>query len=876
MSDPRTIKLEDYAVPPFLVDHIDLRVEIGEPDTEVKAVLGIRRNPDSTESGAPLTLHGVDLKLVSLSIDGTPLGEGTFSHQDEELTVEAMPDACTMEIVTRIQPSANTSLEGLYRADSAYCTQCEAEGFRKITFFPDRPDVMAVFSTTIVADRAACPVLLSNGNPVARGELDDGRHWMTWEDPFPKPSYLFALVAGDLACEEDTFTTASGREVTLRIYVERHNLDKCEHAMRALKKSMAWDEERYGLEYDLDLYMIVAVDDFNMGAMENKGLNIFNSRYVLARPDTATDADFAGIEAVIAHEYFHNWTGNRVTCRDWFQLSLKEGLTVFRDQQFSADQGSPAVKRIQDVRILRTAQFAEDAGPMAHPIRPDAYIEINNFYTVTIYNKGAEVIRMIHTLLGEERFRAGMDLYFQRHDGQAVTTNDFIAAMSDASGVSLAQFERWYSQAGTPELDIKSSYDAQQQTVSISVRQSIPATPGQTEKLPMHLPIAMGLLNENGGEVTPHNVDANDGTFVLELTEGEQHFSLSGVASEPTLSVLRNFSAPVKIRQVKTTNELAFLFGHDTDPFNRWDAGQTLLMDAILTNVQRFLQNNPMSLETDLIDAVRATLISTELDPAFIAEAVSLPAISYIAEQMEVVELDAIDASKRFVRETLSRAMVDELADIHDRLTVDVPYRFDQESTGRRALRNAALDMLMAVDGNASRQRALAQFNATDNMTDSMAALRALSNVDCDERLEVLKRFEERWRDDTLVMDKWLSVQAMSVLPGALREVEALLAHPSFDLKKPNKVRALVGAFCHGNLPGFHHASGAGYDFLADQVAELDKLNPQITARLLGAFGRWKRFPPNRRDRMEQALQHIAGIAGLSRDSYEVVKKTLG
>ena len=872
MAEPKTIRLEDYAVPPFLVDRVDLRVEIDEANTHVHSRLSLRRNPESNDSDAPLKLDGDDLELLDIELDGVPLGEGTYTVTDEHLSIADMPSSATLTIRTRIYPGENTKLEGLYKAESAYCTQCEAEGFRRITYFPDRPDVMAVYSTTIVADREQCPVMLSNGNPVARGDTDDGRHWMTWEDPYPKPSYLFALVAGDLACVEDVFTTASGREVRLRIYVERHNLDKCDHAMAALKKSMAWDEEVYGLEYDLDLYMIVAVDDFNMGAMENKGLNVFNSKYVLARPDTATDTDFANIEAVIAHEYFHNWTGNRVTCRDWFQLSLKEGLTVFRDQQFSADQGSPAVKRIQDVRILRTAQFAEDAGPMAHPVRPDSYIEINNFYTVTIYNKGAEVIRMIHTLLGQQNFRAGMDLYFKRHDGQAVTTEDFVRAMEDASGISLSQFRRWYFQAGTPEVTISPEFDADSGTLIVRAEQTCPATPGQSEKLPFHIPLHLGLVgtSNNTSDSAPLAK-----TNALALTESAETFEFSGLSAEPVVSVPRSFSAPIKVKLKRTNDELAHLLGADPDPFCRWDAGQTLLLDTLVSNVERYGNNAPMQVPDALVNALHTTLNDTTLDLAFIAEVLTLPSATYVAEQISAVNIEALEASSLFLRSRLANGLTDTLTEVYEKTATKQSYAFTPQEAGRRALRNTVLDLLIDAESVDAAALATQQFSNADNMTDSIASLRALANLDCPERLDALAKFEEQWQHDSLVMDKWLTVQATSKLEGTLIEVEALLTHKSFDLKKPNKVRALIGAFCHGNPLRFHATNGAGYEFLTDQIMELDTLNPQIAARLLGVLGRWRRFSDPNQALMHRALERIAQMDNLSRDCHEVVSKTL-
>jgi aminopeptidase N len=880
-----TVRLADYQPPSFFIETVDLKVDIGQSRTLVEAQLWLKRNRDGPGEG--LRLDGRELELVHIELDGRELVPGEYALDDEGITIARCPDNAALRICTRIDPDTNTSLEGLYKADSAYCTQCEAQGFRKITYFPDRPDVMARYSTTIIADAATCPVLLSNGNPVARGELPEGRHWMTWEDPFPKPSYLFALVAGDLACAEDTFTTASGREVTLRIYVERHNIDKCDHAMRSLKRAMRWDEEVYGLEYDLDMYMIVAVDDFNMGAMENKGLNVFNSKYVLARPDTATDDDFAGIEAVIAHEYFHNWTGNRVTCRDWFQLSLKEGLTVFRDQEFSADMGSRAVKRIQDVRVVRSAQFAEDGGPMAHPVRPEAYEEINNFYTVTIYNKGAEVIRMMHTLIGADAFRKGMDLYFKRHDGRAVTTDDFVAAMEDASDKDLSQFRLWYSQAGTPTVDVISAWDARTGTCKLTLSQLTPATPGQTDKAPMHIPVRIGATSAHG-EALAFNVADCDGApqlqHTLELRAASETFALTGFTKAPQVSVLRGFSAPVKIEYPRSTAALAFALANDADEFNRWDAGQTLLQTVLLDNVRRQQQGADMDCPPALEQAfehlleplAQSSAVAATRDPALVAEALMLPPENYLADQMESIDVVAIHEACLWLKRHLATHLAALLESVYNQCVSDAPYTPDGPSAARRALKNASLGLLLELPNADFRHQALKQYQDADNMTDALAVVRAFAHIDCSERREVLTDFEHKWQQDSLVMDKWFAVQAASRLPGTLSEVQALLVHPEFDLRKPNKVRALIGTFAHANPRRFHAPDGEGYAFLAEQIHTLDPLNAQITARLIAAFSRWRRFPEPQRNAMGDALSRIVHQPNLSKDVKEMVSRTLG
>jgi aminopeptidase N len=874
---PQAVYLNDYTPPDYVLDAVDLSFDLRDEFTTVRSRLKLRRNPTSTGE-RPLVLDGQDLELVSIAIDGEPLAPEAYRLEPESLTVSSVPEACTVEVETRIRPQDNTSLEGLYTSGGMYCTQCEAEGFRKITYFLDRPDVMSRYTTTIVADKTRYPVLLSNGNLVASGEMEGNRHWVRWEDPFRKPSYLFALVAGDLFKTEDRHVTASGREVTLRIYVEPANADRCEHAMRSLKKAMRWDEEVFGLEYDLDIYMVVAVDSFNMGAMENKGLNVFNSKYVLARPDTATDTDYVNIEGVIGHEYFHNWTGNRVTCRDWFQLSLKEGLTVFRDQEFTSDMTSRPVKRIGDVRHLRTAQFAEDAGPMAHPVRPDSYIEINNFYTLTVYEKGAEVIRMMHTLLGREGFRQGMDLYFERHDGEAVTTDDFVKAMEDANGADLSQFRLWYSQAGTPALEATGNHDAGSGTYALHVRQHTPPTPGQPEKRPLHIPLAVGLLAADGTDL-PLQLEGEEApgatTRILSLREAEQTFRFVGVRERPLPSLLRGFSAPVKLELDCTDEELGLLLARDSDPFNRWDAGQRLATRTLLGLVSDFQQGRELALNSHLTRAVRELLADGDIDPAFAAEALALPSEAYVAEQMETIDVDAIHSVRLFVRRAVAERLKDSFLDTYRETYDPGPYSLEQVAMGRRALKNLCLSYLVELDEPSARDLCMAQFRNAGNMTDTMAALGILANTECPERVEALDAFYLQWRNDPLVVDKWLSIQATSRLHGTLGEVQRLMEHPAFDIKNPNRVRSLLGAFAHSNRARFHAATGAGYAFLAEQVLRLDRLNSQVAARMLGPMSPWRRYDPARQALMRAHLEEIAETPGISKDVYEVASKSL-
>ena len=1050
-AEPAATRLADYAPPPFLVDEVDLDFELGEERTLVRAKLKVRRNPAATvvaatsaSSAAPasattsasttppsadLVLDGRGLDTRAVRIDGEPVSGNRIEIAAETLTIRDAPDAFVLETEVAVRPGENKSLEGLYASSGNLCTQCEAEGFRKITWFPDRPDVMARYRTRIAGDPGRFPVMLSNGNAVERGALDDGRRYVVWEDPFPKPSYLFALVAGRLECVEDTFTTRSGREVALRIHVEPHNLDKCAHAMRSLKRAMRWDEDVYGLEYDLDTFMIVAVDDFNMGAMENKGLNVFNSKYVLARPDTATDADFAAIEAVIAHEYFHNWTGNRVTCRDWFQLSLKEGLTVFRDQEFSADTGSRAVKRIRDARMLRSHQFPEDAGPMAHPVRPDSYIEISNFYTLTIYVKGAEVIRMMHTLLGDAGFKAGMKLYFERHDGEAVTTDDFVAAMEAASGVDLGQFRRWYVQAGTPVLAARGAYDAARSEYVLDVEQRTPPTPGQPEKLPLHIPVRLALLGGDGRNLPLHCAEAGLGgerEAVLDVREPRHVFRFSNVPACPVPSLVRGFSAPVKVEIERGDDEmiwnntasrppttlveapaiphggiakrphqrsplagvealtdapaippqrsplaevealtdapaipprrspLAFLIAHETDPFNRWDAVQeysTKLMLGMIEDrlagakadvgenqltgagagaseerytgtatdagkdrgactdagagagegrlagggegrrtdpgigagMNRLAGADPgdgpdagVDLPDEFVLALRALLLDEALDPAFIAEALTLPSESNLADRMEIIAVEAIHEVREAVKATLALRLADAFASVREANRSRGPYRFEAGEAGRRALKNLCLGYLMELGDPAVWTDCCRQLETADNMTDALAALACFANSARGwERDKWLDWFHERWKDDPLVLDKWFSLQATSRQPGAINRVRTLIRHRAFDIENPNRVRALIGAFCHANQRRFHDASGEGYRFLSSYVLAIDGFNPQTAARLLGAASHWRRLDPGRRAQLRAELEHIRAVPGLSKDCYEVVSKFL-
>ena len=875
-SQPQTIFLKDYRVPAFLVDHVDLRFELFEDGARVHCTLAMRRNPDSDSSDKSLELDGDSLTtLESVSLDGKPLEGSAYEDRDDKLTLHEVPDQFNLGIVTWIEPQNNTRLEGLYKSSGMFCTQCEAEGFRCITYFPDRPDVMARFRTRVEADKTRYPILLSNGNDVEKGDLADGRHFVTWEDPFPKPCYLFALVAGDLLEKRDSFKTMSGRDIDLRMYVEPRNAEKCDHAMDSLKRAMRWDEEVYGREYDLDIFMIVAVDDFNMGAMENKGLNIFNSSCVLASQETATDMAFQRIESIVAHEYFHNWSGNRVTCRDWFQLSLKEGFTVFRDSCFSADVGSPTVKRIEDATMLRTAQFAEDAGPMAHPVRPESYMEITNFYTLTIYEKGSEVVGMIHTLLGPDLFRKGSDLYFERHDGQAVTTDDFVRAMEDASGRDLSQFRLWYEQSGTPELTVRDEFDDAAGIYRLTIKQSIPDTPGQTDKKPQHIPFAIGLLGAEG-ESLPLKLAADDADAptdrVLELTDASHTFEFHGLSERPVPSLLRGFSAPVRVFYPWTREQLTFLMSHDSDGFNRWDAGQRLAVDVI----NSLVSSTDGNVDAGLVEAYRSLLADSSLDQALVAKMLQLPSEAYLIELADQPNVPAIHRARERVLAHLARSLRDELLACYHRNTLSGHYEVTPEAVARRSLRNTALAWLLHIDDEEGRTLATSQFNEADNMTDRMGALRALVNSGYEkEQEQALADFYQQWKDDPQVVEQWFSVQSGSTRTGGLRKIHELMAHPAFDWKNPNKIRSVIGVFAGQNLPAFHAEDGAGYQFLAEQVRKLDDSNPQIAARLVSPLTRWRKFAPVHGKQMKLALETIRDKSGLSRDVYEVVHKSL-
>jgi aminopeptidase N len=878
-ASPKTIYLKDYTVPDYVIDRADLNFQLDADKTVVHSHLLIRRNPDSQQTGKELLLMGEGLKLESIKLDGQKLSPADYLLTAETLVIQVVPQdrPFALDIVNTINPAGNTAYEGLYLSKKMLCTQCEAEGFRRITWFIDRPDVMTTFSVRLEADKQLYPVLLSNGNKVDQGELPENRHWVQWHDPFPKSCYLFALVAGDLEKIHDTFVTQSGRTIDLEIYVEAHDIDKCQHAMQSLKKAMRWDEVVYGREYDLDLYMIVAVSHFNMGAMENKGLNIFNTKFVLARPDTATDTDYEHIEGVIAHEYFHNWSGNRVTCRDWFQLSLKEGFTVFRDQEFTADQTSRAVKRIDDVKLLRVRQFAEDAGPLAHPIRPDAYIEINNFYTLTVYEKGAEVVRMLHTLLGAEGFRRGSDLYFQRHDGQAVTCEDFVKAMEDANNVDLTQFRYWYSQAGTPELTVEEVYDPKQRQLTLTISQQTPATPGQPNKKALHIPIKLGLL---GAEGQPLMIDcdglAKSEEVVLELTREQQSFVFRQLPEKPLVSLLRGFSAPVKLHLDRTLEQLAFQLQHDTDSFNRWEAGQQLASRVILDLVKRIQNGQPLQLEPVLLQALDNVLKQSWEDLSYLALLLSLPEENYLAEQMTVVDVDAIHQAREFVRQSLSEYLTDSFIRLYRQYHRDEVGDNSREAIGRRRIKNQCLSYLAMLETDETYQICLKQFAQADNMTDQLAALTAIVNSAHPEREQVLQHFYQQWQDEDLVVDKWFTLQAVSSNSDTFERILSLMEHPAFDLKTPNRVRALVGAFSQSNSVHFHRQDGAGYHFLADQIIALNALNPQVAARLISALTQWRRYDKQRQQLMKAQLQRIMQTENISRDVYEVASKSLG
>ncbi|MEE9326001.1 MAG: aminopeptidase N [Cocleimonas sp.] len=865
-ADAKTIFLKDYQQPAFWIDTVDLVFDLEDDHALVTASVDYKRNPDSAIQD--LELFGEKLALERIAINGYELDKDDYTLSDTGLTLGNLADEFTLVITTKIYPQTNTSLEGLYQSSGNFCTQCEAQGFRTITYFLDRPDVMGIFTTTIRANKKANPVMLSNGNLIDSGDLDDGKHFAKWHDPFKKPAYLFALVAGDLEHVSDSFTTMSGRDVTLEIYTEAHNIDKCDHAMQSLKRSMKWDEERFGLEYDLDIFMIVAVDDFNMGAMENKGLNVFNSKLVFASPETATDNDYINIEAVIGHEYFHNWTGNRVTCRDWFQLSLKEGLTVFRDQEFTSDMNSRAVKRIEDVRMLRTHQFTEDASPMAHPIRPSSFMEINNFYTMTVYEKGAEVVRLYNTLLGVDGFRKGMDLYFERHDGQAVTTEDFLAAMADANDVDLSQMQNWYDQAGTPTVDVSMDYDADKKTCTLNFKQSY-----KDDSLkPVLIPMKIGLLNNKGKEVLNETV---------QLTEAQQSFTFENIeceANEKLLpSLLRDFSAPVKLNYTYGIEDFIFLMQHDKDDFNRWEASQRLAKSLLLEMLEQTEKGEALGVEPQVIDAYQQVLENKDLDHALRAEALTLPSETDLAEMVESADPQAIHEVRKFLAKSIAQGLRFPLEKTYDDLHKQGQgeYKVDPSSIGKRRLKNVCLNYLGKISDPGIHEQCYQQFTTAQNMTDTLSALAVLINIECLQRQQALDDFEQKWQHDTLVMDKWFAMQASSSLPNTLDKVKTLMNHKLWSIKNPNKVRSLIGAFAMGNPVNFHKEDGSGYAFHADFVLELDKLNPQVASRMVRALMNWRHYEDGRSGLMREQLERIKKVDGISGDVYEIVSKAL-
>lgn len=878
-SQPATVYLRDYCPPQFLIATTALTIELGEEHTQVEARLSVRRNPAVEKTVTDMVLQGAQLTLLALAIDGRVLAEHEYTFAGETLTLYRVPDVFELTSTVTITPQDNTSLEGLYRSRGMYCTQCEAEGFRKITYYLDRPDVMSEFTTTIVADKGRYPVLLANGNAQASGDLPDGRHWVTWHDPFKKPAYLFAMVAGNLECLEDSFTTMSGRKVSLKIFVEAKDLDKCAHAMQSLKRAMLWDEKVYGREYDLDIFMIVAVDDFNMGAMENKGLNIFNTSCVLATPEITTDGGFQWIEAVVAHEYFHNWSGNRVTCRDWFQLSLKEGFTVFRDAEFSADMGSRAVTRIQKVNALRTIQFAEDTGPTSHAVQPASYMEISNFYTATIYEKGAELVRMLHTLLGPEVFRRGSDLYFDRHDGQAVTIEDFVAAMADASERDLTQFIQWYRQPGTPRLQVVGDYDAARKCYRLTFTQSSPVMSQASAATPLHIPIRMGLVGANG-DIPLRCPGVCDDTreMVFEMTGLEQTLLFEDIEVAPVPSLLRQFSAPLRLEFSYSRQDLLHLMQHDSDDFNRWDATQKLALEILQEMIAGLVANQTQVLDRNLVDAYRDLLREPAIDRALLALMLTLPSEAYLSEEASVIHVEAIHRARQLARHTLSQALHEDFLRIYHDNYNDEPYQPSAQQIAQRSLKNIALQYLVQGDVVEGVELAWRQFERADNMTDVQAALTALINCPNSIAREYSDRglasYYQKWRAEALVVNQWFSLQASCVLPGGLERVKGLMTHGAFELKNPNKVRSLLGVFAN-NAINFHREDSAGYKFLAEQVVALDKLNPQIASRLITPLTRWRKFPAQRSTQMRAALESVRDAQHLSRDLIEIVGKSL-
>ncbi|MEG3222326.1 aminopeptidase N [Vibrio gigantis] len=862
---PQAKYRKDYQSPSHTISEIDLTFDLYDSASIVTAVSSVKQEKDSST----LVLDGEGLKLVSVLVEGNEWTK--FEQSETQLTLIDLPKEFTLTIVTEVNPEGNSALEGLYKSGGAFCTQCEAEGFRRITYYMDRPDVLAKFTTTVIADKAENPFLLSNGNRVAEGEAENGRHWVKWQDPHPKPAYLFALVAGDFDVLRDAYTTQSGRKVDLEIFVDKGNLDRANHAMVSLINSMKWDEERFNLEYDLDIYMIVAVDFFNMGAMENKGLNVFNSKFVLANDQTATDTDYLGIEAVIGHEYFHNWTGNRVTCRDWFQLSLKEGLTVFRDQEFSSDLGSRAVNRINNVRIIRGPQFAEDASPMSHPIRPEKVIEMNNFYTLTVYEKGSEVIRMIHTLLGEDGFQKGMKLYFERHDGTAATCEDFVAAMEDASGVDLSQFRLWYSQSGTPTLSVESHYDADKKQYTLTTRQVTAPTHEQTEKQALHIPLDIELYNASG-DVVELQCNGKPVHNVLDVKEAEQTFVFENVSERPIPSLLREFSAPVKLEYNYSDEELIFLMVNARNEFSRWDAGQMLLAKYIRSNVEKVQQGEAFTLSSEVVDAFRGVLLSDSLEPAFIAEMLSLPSHNEVSGWYERVDIDAVASVLNSMKVTLAAELEDELAAVYhsNRLT---EYTIDHDSIGKRTLRKVCLSYLAHTEqGN---DLVVAMYQQASNMTDTMAAMGAANSAQLACRETLMADYSDKWKHDGLVMDKWFALQGTNPSSNALEVIKESMSHQAFSLKNPNRTRNLVGSFLNMNPVQFHDKSGQGYAFAGEILRELNSSNPQVASRLIDPLLKFRKYDDERQALIKQELETLKNMDNLAKDLFEKVTKAL-
>ncbi|EHH1279513.1 aminopeptidase N [Vibrio parahaemolyticus] len=862
---PQAKYRKDYQAPSHTITDIDLTFDLYDNDTIVTALSKVVQKGESTT----LELDGEGLELRSVKVNG----EDWAHHEVKEasLVLSDLPAEFELEIITKIDPEANTALEGLYKSGGAFCTQCEAEGFRRITYYLDRPDVLAKYTTKVIADKATYPYLLSNGNRIAQGEAENGRHWVQWQDPHPKPAYLFALVAGDFDVLRDKYTTMSGRNVDLEIFVDKGNLDRAGHAMTSLINSMKWDEERFGLEYDLDIYMIVAVDFFNMGAMENKGLNIFNSKFVLANDQTATDRDYLGIEAVIGHEYFHNWTGNRVTCRDWFQLSLKEGLTVFRDQEFSSDLGSRAVNRIDNVRIIRGPQFAEDASPMSHPIRPDKVIEMNNFYTLTVYEKGSEVIRMYHTLLGEEGFQKGMKLYFERHDGTAATCEDFVSAMEDATGVDLKQFRLWYSQSGTPTLRVNSEYNAEAKTYALTVEQFTEATQDQAEKQALHIPFDIELYDSKG-QIIPLTINGESVHSVLDIKQDKQTFVFENVAEQPVPSLLREFSAPVKLEYDYSDAELIFLMKHATNDFARWDASQMLLAKYIRQNVNNVQTGSEVQLSEDLIDAFRGVLLDENLEPAFIAQVFSLPSINEITGWYKQIDVDAVDTVLNSITVSLSAALEDELSATYHTLK-QAEYTIDHAAIGKRALRNQCLQFLAHTDKGNTLVKA--QYEAANNMTDTIAAMSAANSAQLECREELMADYSDKWKHDGLVMDKWFALQGTNPAEDALEKVKATMNHEAFSLKNPNRTRSLIGSFLAANPVRFHDKSGSGYQFAGEILRQLNDSNPQVASRMIDPLLKFRKYDEARQAMIRAELEKLKAMDNLAKDLFEKVTKAL-